>query len=147
MSLDVYLECDKTEPERWAIFIREDGQTKEISLEEWNKRFPGRRPSLAHVGGTGEVYSGNITHNLRTMAEACGLYNALWRPDETGISKADQLIPILADGLRKLLANPEKYKAHNPANGWGNYDNLVKFVDEYLGACKENPTANVHVSR
>lgn len=46
MSLDVYLTL-RDAPSRKAedrIYIREDGQTKEISFEEWNKRFPGREP-------------------------------------------------------------------------------------------------------
>lgn len=145
MSLDVYLEGDETQPERWAIFIREDGQTKEITLEEWNKRFPGKKPSLAHVGGGNEVYSANITHNLTTMAEAVKLYSALWRPETIGISKAEQLIELLTSGLAELRADPDKYKVYNPANGWGDYDNLVRFVEQYLEACKANPMAKVRV--
>ena len=147
MSLDVYLEDDETQPERWAIFIRDDGQTKEITLEEWNRRFPGMQPSLAHVGGATDVYSTNITHNLNTMAEAAKLYSALWRPETIGISKAGQLIKLLTSGLAELRADPDKYKTYNPSNGWGDYDVFVRFVEQYLEACKKNPEANVRVSR
>lgn len=65
-----------------------------------------------------EIYSANCTHNLNTMAENCGLYTFLWRPDEVGITKANQLIEPLTVGLELLKSNPEYYKQFNPSNGW-----------------------------
>lgn len=38
-------------------------------------------------------------------------------------------------------------KKFNPKNGWGSYGGLVKFVEDYLAACIENPTAKVSVWR
>lgn len=148
MSLDVYLEHDGVDgPERWAIFIREDGQNKEITLEEWNKRFPGRQPVLAKVGGDRRIYEGNITHNLTQMAGAADLYKPLWRPEEIGIETAGQLVEPLEKGLAELRADPDKYKPFNPENGWGSYELLVRFVDDYLQVCTENPEAKVRVCR
>lgn len=148
MSLDVCLkDASKSSPERWTIFIREDGRKKEITLEEWNQRNPGIQPTLCHVGGDCIVYSANITHNLNTMAEAAGIYKPLWRPEEIGIEKAHQLIEPLTNGLSELKADPDKYKIHNPENGWGNYDLLVRFATEYLTACKQNPDTDVSVWR
>lgn len=148
MSLDVYLKNpEAVGPERWAIFIREDGHTKEITLEEWNKRFPGRQPSLCHVGGDETVYSANITHNLGKMAGEAGIYQHLWRPEEIGIDTASQMIDPLRIGLATLKADPDKFAPFNPENGWGNYDNLVAFVEGYLKACEDNPTAAVSVWR
>lgn len=94
-----------------------------------------------------EIYSQNITHNLTEMADAAGIYKCLWRPEEVGITKAHQLIEPLEHGLRELIANPEKYKAYNPENGWGSYGGFVRFVTEYLAACKKHPEADVEVSR
>ena len=34
------------------------------------------------------VYSDNITHNLARMAEASGVYDIVWRPEEHGITTA-----------------------------------------------------------
>jgi hypothetical protein len=148
MSLDVYLKNPGASgPERLTIFIREDGQRKEISLEEWNKRFPGAQPVLCHVGGDDDVYSANITHNLGAMAGAAGIYEHLWRPDEIGITAAKQLIEPLRTGLTALRSDPDKFKVHNPSNGWGNYDLLIKFVEGYLSACEEHPDSIVSVSR
>ena len=147
MSLDVYLISDSSEPERWAIFIREDGHNKEITLDEWNRRFPGRQPCLAHVGGDNTIYNGNITHNLGDMAEAAGIYKHLWQPKELGITKASELIGPLKTGLAELEAAPDKYTPFNASNGWGKYENLVRFVKDYLNACEENPDAEVSVWR
>jgi hypothetical protein len=94
-----------------------------------------------------QVFSRNITHNLTAMANAAGLYQALWHPEEIGITKASQLINPLRNGLAKLQAEPNYYKQFNPANGWGNYEGLVKFVKAYLEACKADPGAKVSVSR
>ena len=94
-----------------------------------------------------EVYSRNITHNLNKMAMEAGIYEALWRPEEIGIVRADQLIEPLTVGLEKLKADPEYYQKFNAPNGWGMYEHFVPFVEDYLQACKENPDAEVNVSR
>lgn len=94
-----------------------------------------------------EVYWANITHNLVGMADAAGIYQALWRPEEIGITKASQLIEPLTKGLELLKSDPAKFEAFNSPNGWGLYENFMPFVEKYLEACKENPDADVSVSR
>ena len=98
-------------------------------------------------GHTEEVFDWTITHNLGKMAAEAGLYKAIWRPDENGITEAKQIIPTLSAGMDDLILNPERYKKFNPENGWGNYEGLVKFVAEYLKACEENPEAEIKVLR
>lgn len=149
MSLDVYLvRSGKCGEKGTGIFYRENGQIKELSIEEWTKKFPGMEPVVAQPEESdGEVYWRNITHNLGEMANQAGCYEALWRPDEHGLFFAEQLIPFLEAGLTRLKADPRYFKSFNPKNGWGNYDGLIAFIEEYLVACKENPTAKVHVSR
>lgn len=93
------------------------------------------------------VFDGNITHNLVPMAREAGLYEALWRPEELNVSVAGGLVDRLELGLEKLKADPERFQKLNPENGWGNYENLVGFVEKYLEACKENRTAKVGVCR
>ena len=92
-------------------------------------------------------YSWNITHNLSTMADEAGIYKALWRPEEIGITKAAQLIEPLKAGLAKLESDPERFEKLNPSNGWGNYETLVFFVRGYLAACEETPDAEVYACR
>ena len=149
MSLDVYLiEPSKEESNpHHAIFIREDGMTKEISREEWDRRFLDREPITFFKRDSDEVYSANITHNLAKMANEAGLYEFLWRPDEIGITKAKELIGPLREGLHKLELDPNGFSKYNPENGWGSYEGLVSFVQRYLDACYEYPEATIEISR
>lgn len=94
-----------------------------------------------------EVFSTNITHNLNKMADAAGIYQHVWRPDELGITKAAQLIEPLRAGIALLKAEPQRFIALNPENGWGSYDAFVPWLEEYLEACVAHPEADVTVSR
>ena len=147
MSLDVYLyNSTPTVKKGTGVFIRENGNTRELTIDEVKERYPESDVQEAEYE-TDEVYSANITHNLITMAGEAGIYEHLWRPDEINITKAKELIEPLREGLHKLKSEPEKYKAFNPSNGWGSYEGLVRFVSNYLDACYENPEADVSVSR
>lgn len=152
MSLDVslYIKSDVPVEQEERIFIREDGQNKEIPREEWEKRFPGQEPITTFhetEDGEQEVFSANITHNLNRMADNAGVYQAMWRPEEIGAKIASDIIPVLQEGLRKLKETPEWFKRFNPSNGWGTYEGLVSFVEKYLEACKQYPKAELYVSR
>lgn len=91
------------------------------------------------------VYDSNITHNLNRMANEAGIYKALWCPADIEAVKAKNLIPILRSGLEELKANPNKYKAFNASNGWGKYENLVSFTEDYLQACKQYPESVIEI--
>ena len=93
------------------------------------------------------VHHGNITHNLNRMAAEAGIYAALWRPEELGIERASELVPLLNEGLAKLEADPAHFRQFDAPNGYGTYDNLVRFVRNYLSACREHPDATVRASR
>jgi hypothetical protein len=92
-------------------------------------------------------YADNITHNLSSMASEAGIYQCLWRPDENDMKKAGQLIEPLRAGLALLKSDPERFKKLNPENGWGTYENLIQFVEDYLAACEKHPDGNITVSR
>lgn len=93
------------------------------------------------------VYAANLTHNLAKMAYEAGIYKHLWRPDEIGITKAEQLIEPLRVGLALLKSDPERFKKFDAENGWGLYIHFVPFVENYLQACEKYPDAEVSVSR
>lgn len=66
MSLDVYLEADSpsVSPNGGSgIFIRRNGETVEISREEWDRAFPGQEPVVltAEADANCTVYDRNIT--------------------------------------------------------------------------------------
>lgn len=85
-----------------------------------------------------DVYSAHLDNNLAPLAHKAGLYEALWRPHEICIAKAEHLAIHLKVGLKRLQESPETGKDH---------DELVRFVEAYLEACRENPGANVGVTR
>jgi len=149
MSLDIYLELDDLvcPEEHAAIFIRENGSTREISRSEWDKRFPNSLPCTATVQKNKQVFSANVTHNMVPMAEEAGLYCFLWRPEDNGIKTAEQLVELLEEGIKKMKSDPRRFKKLNPSNGWGDYDMFVKWLENLLVACKANPTASVRVWR
>lgn len=149
MSLDVYLTLPGVQVAIVSprIFIREGGANKEISRAEWDARYPGREPFTVASEEGETVYTANITHNLNKMAAEAGIYEALWRPDEHGMTKAAQLIEPLTEGLSALRADPARFETFNPSNGWGDYDGLVTFVARYLAACEQYPHAEIGISR
>jgi hypothetical protein len=146
MSLDVWLTVDEDVEQAPVIYIREDGQSRPISRDEWDERFPNRVPITA-APVQGRAFDYNITHNLGKMADEAGVYQHLWCPEEIGITKAAELIEPLEAGLKLLIAEPDRFKALNPSNGWGNYEGLVAFVAAYLKACEDYPYATVNVWR
>jgi len=99
------------------------------------------------------VYDNNITHNLGSMAanvklsNGLTLYDVLWRPDEHELILARDIAKLLYEGWNILLSEPDRFKQFNPHNGWGNYNNLCKFVYEYRTACWDEPDATIEVCR
>jgi hypothetical protein len=101
-----------------------------------------------HCGRGGvTLFDANVTHNLSAMAEAAGIYKALWRPEELGITKAGQLVEPLKSGLAWLKANEAEARTHDSPNGWGLYVHFVPWVERYLAACEKYPDATIGVSR
>lgn len=149
MSLDVTLVADNiVNLPRTAIFVRKNGILREVTRTEWDELYPGKEPVVAiFPEEDNELYSANITHNLSKMAAKASIYEHLWRPAEIGIERAGQLVKPLRDGLERLRAKPEKFKAFNPANGWGDYEGLVEWIVDYLLACEKYPNARIEISR
>jgi hypothetical protein len=151
MSLDVFLKSDDDVqglPHGPQIFVRESGRLVSISRDEWDERYPDKEPVTVEFSEPdNELYWANITHNLAKMAGQAGIYKHLWRPDEIHMERAGKLIEPLQVGLATLKSDPERFKQLNPSNGWGNYDGLVRFVEEYLQACEKYPNARIEVSR
>ena len=98
-------------------------------------------------GRVDEVFEQNITHNLGKMADAAGIHEAVWRPEEIGITHAKQLIEPLKKAIAGMRAEPAKYKKHNSPNGWGLYENFVPWLERYLEACEKYPDAKIKVDR
>ena len=111
------------------------------------KRYLSYDEGKTYTEDTEQVYWANITHNLNKMAGEAGIYEALWRPEEIGKTKASEIVELLEKGLADLKARPEHFEKFNSPNGWGMYEHFVPFVEKYLEACKEYPDAIIIVSR
>ncbi len=125
MSLDFYLEGEEIEEE--CICSCCDN----VHIRKYH-------PKLLDV---------NITHNLGAMAEEAGIYRCLWRPEELGITKANQMIVYLKLALKDLRNRPEYFYKFTPVNGWGTYSGFVSAVDAILQGCIEYPASNIKVCR
>lgn len=93
------------------------------------------------------VFEYNITHNLGEMAAAANVYYALWRPEEIPVRFAQELEPLLCNGLELLQRDPSYYMQFNSPNGWGKYEHLVAFLELYIAACRKFPNTEIEVSR
>jgi hypothetical protein len=103
--------------------------------------------ACTHCGRGEEDWSQNITHNLNTMAAEGGFYEAVWRPEEVGITHARQLVPILEKAVLDMAKEPERFRRHDSPNGWGLYENFLPWLRRYLDKCREWPDAMVSASR
>ena len=150
MGLDIYLHAASAfaTTGRSGIFIREAGRQREITREEWDRLQPGREPAVACVPEqTTVLFHAHITHNLGAMAAAAGIYAEVWRPEEAGIKKGEDLILPITQALMRLYGEPELYKRHNPENGWGSYETFCGFLEEYLAACYRYKEARIEASQ
>jgi len=93
------------------------------------------------------VFERNITHNLSKMAKVCGVYHACWKPEAINCFQAKHILPLLEQGLANMECFPDFYKQFNASNSWGVYEHFIKFLTEYINACKEYPETIIKVSR
>lgn len=93
-------------------------------------------PELARVYDVG-----NYTYNVCAMyslAIGSGL-------NELNGLLASDLIERLEKGVSDMWANPAKYKALNPANGWGDYEGALEYLEKLLLGCRMHPKATLRV--
>lgn len=125
MSLDVHLNGEEYEAVETCHYC---GESRSVLISD-------------------EFYWANITHNLGVMARKAGIYEALWRPDENGFTKASEIIQVLESGIEDMKKRPDYYRRFDADNGWGTYRDFVPWLEKYLEACKEYPEAYIRVSR
>jgi hypothetical protein len=81
----------------------------------------------------------NLTYNLSPMLKAAGM--PAWR-ELIGMPTpaAEAIWMIVVDAL---IADPVRFKAMNPANGWGSYNDAVRVLSELVAACHAYPEAKI----
>jgi hypothetical protein len=109
----------------------------------------------AHLSGRDWNYTHNCNHMISTVLEEGGAQiekhwlighmGGSWYQlldGMTGESGANLLRQIVVG----LLADPKRFRAMNPRNGWGNYDSLLKVLLEMLLASVDLPCDRWRVS-
>lgn len=92
----------------------------------------------------------NYTHNTNRMIDDASpvpahLTRETWWGGRSWWDVLDRMngaegARFLADIVEALEANPDRYRAMNPANGWGDYDSLVEKLRSMRDAVPEFPT-------
>lgn len=92
-------------------------------------------------------WSANITHNLGEMASnipivfngtPTTLYYVCWRPEEIGVKTVGDTLPLLVQGLHYMIDHRKELERYDSPNGWGTYNEFMKFLLNYKQACEDN---------
>lgn len=88
------------------------------------------------------VYSRNHTSNTAQM----------WREAGCDIAAFDgmpapEFAASLGPAIEKMKAEPDRFRAYEPGNGWGSFETTIEFLTELLIACGTHPKTTVEVSR
>jgi hypothetical protein len=90
---------------------------------------------------SGEVTSQNfnLTYNLNPMLAAAGL-----PPWKSLIDRpARDVAPLFRQAHAELLRLPDQFRAMNPPNGWGAYEDAVAVIGALADTCEAHPDATV----
>jgi hypothetical protein len=74
----------------------------------------------------------NMTSNVAPMWRLAGADLA-----ELNGKTAAEVKLVLISAIRNMLSEPHKYKALNPANGWGDYKSCVTYLMNLAILCTE----------
>lgn len=84
---------------------------------------------------------GNYTVNVARMwSDALGHSLGDLKDKNAGDS-----LSALTAAVGKLRADPERYRALEPSNGWGDYDGAVAYLAKLRDACAAHPKASIHI--
>lgn len=103
-----------------------------MSADYWLEDLQGCDPE--HPG-----HHYNVTYNLREMLRAAGLPE--WRALDG--APAVEAAGMLAKVAETLPADPARFKALDPPNGWGDYDGALRFVESFALGCALHPEARI----
>lgn len=51
----------------------------------------------------------------------------------------------LADGVKRMEADPDHYRAMNPKNGWGDYQGALDYLRRLAEACAQHPKCTIAI--
>jgi hypothetical protein len=86
----------------------------------------------------------NMTYNVAPMyCEAFNWHGKKKRQGIRGIEgmKGKRAVKVLQHALARMKADPPKYEAMNPSNGWGDYESAMKCLEDLIAMAKAHPKA------
>ena len=104
-----------------------------MSLDLWMEAEPCKT-----CGRSGDPdFSWNYTHNVSKF------WYSLYPESEKWLNihgmTGEESLPVLNKFLEELQADPDRFIAMNPENGWGSYDTFVPRLKELIEAANEYP--------
>jgi len=106
----------------------------------------GHRKSDYDADSDEERLETNYTYNVAPMfREAFGLSVDMGIRGLNGMTGVKSE-PLLSAALEAMRADPEKYEAMNPANGWGDYHGAMKLLGKLAYWCRLHPDWTLRVS-
>ena len=99
-----------------------------------------------------------ITHNLNTIVSELGLlvdlpyYEVIWRPDDlfglkNGEVPVTLVLIVLPDLIKNLLKFEDRLTEYLPSNGYGTFEDLIRFLCDYLKECYTHREAYIYCCR
>ncbi len=101
--------------------------------------------SCEHCGHVETTDSLNITYNLAPM----------WKdifPNSIDMCDIDEMTgknseKILRGALKALIKNPRIFIAMEAPNGWGRYEDFVRYIEKLIELCDKHPDGIWHSDR
>ena len=95
-----------------------------------------------------EIWSRNMTSNIGPMYDKAS--GKTWYTSSL-YEQSDVPCPVVFEMATTIVAamkaDPAGYKALNPANGWGNYELALDFMEDLARNCERNPDGFVNMWR
>lgn len=98
-------------------------------------------PMLALAGWTWPEHKDDERSSLSIVTETAG--QRVWSAAYLEGARAADIGEKAMHVLRNLEAEPEKYRALNPANGWGTYEGLVTEWRRFVEAIRAYPDSTI----
>lgn len=89
--------------------------------------------------------AGNMTWNVNSMYYAClkDMDVELESMSDWNNKPSNEILPHIEGIIRIMESDPNRFKAMNPENGWGNYEGALKWMKEIRIAILLSPDAAI----
>lgn len=86
-----------------------------------------------------EVWESNITSNILPQAKEAGVAEVIFNPQGRPLD----FVEPLSKGISIIESDPSRFQALVPENKWGKTSDFLRFLKDFLEACKSFPNAEV----